>query len=410
MSDNNTVKPKHNMNNTIQKKGYKETKLGWIPVEWEVVKLGELGKLMSGTTPHRAKHDKYFKNGTIHWIKTTDLNNGVICKTEEKVTETALNETSLKVLPKNTLLIAMYGGFNQIGRTGLLGISAGINQALSALLIEDEKVNPIYLLNWLNFRVNFWKKFAASSRKDPNITKSDVSHFPFFKPPLPEQQKIADILTTWDTAIESTQALIEQLQIRKKGLMQQLLTGKMRLAGFEGEWEFCSLGSLLDYEQPTRYIVKSTNYSNEYTTPVLTAGKTFLLGFTDEKEGIFTNFPVIIFDDFTTASKFVDFEFKVKSSAMKILKLKSNENNLKFIFEKIQLINFSPENHKRYWISEFSNFDIKMPSPEEQAAIAKVIETADLEITHYQTYLAHLQAQKRGLMQQLLTGQKRVKV
>lgn len=224
--------------------GYKWTKLGWIPDEWEITKLGDLGNLSSGTTPLRANHNKYFKGGAISWVKTTDLNNGIVTSTEESVTDVALKETSLKVLPQKTLLVAMYGGFNQIGRTGLLGIDATINQALSALVIKKKDVNPFYVLNWMNFNVGYWKRYAASSRKDPNITKNDVKHFPFVKPPLPEQQKIAAILTTWDKAIGLAQQLIEAKEEQKKGLMQRLLTGRVRVKGFGGEWKKVHLGDI----------------------------------------------------------------------------------------------------------------------------------------------------------------------
>lgn len=108
--------------------------------------------------------------------------------------------------------------------------------------------------------------------------------------------------------------------------MQQLITGKIRLPGFSENWATVELEEVFDYVQPTPYLVKSTNYSNSYLTPVLTAGKTFVLGYTDEVAGIYHDLPVVIFDDFTTDSKYVDFPFKAKSSAMKILKIKDGYN------------------------------------------------------------------------------------
>src|SRR5690606_17235021 len=112
-------------------------------------------------------------------------------------------------------LIAMYGGFKQIGRTGLLKIEATINQALTAIR-PYESCDSKFLLEWFNFRVSYWRNFAGSSRKDPNITSKDVKDFPVVLPPLPEQQKIAAILSTWDEAIEKTQSLIDQLRQRNK--------------------------------------------------------------------------------------------------------------------------------------------------------------------------------------------------
>ena len=119
--------------------------------------------------------------------------------------------------------------------------------------------------------------------------------------------------------------------------MQQLLTGKKRLLDdngvrFSGEWKRVELGDLLDYQQPTPYLVESTEYSDDFSTPVLTAGKTFILGYTDEESGIFSEqLPAIIFDDFTTDSKFVDFPFKAKSSAMKILTAKEGVS-IKYVY------------------------------------------------------------------------------
>jgi len=133
------------------------------------------------------------------------------------------------------------------------------------------------------------------------------------------------------------------------------------------------LGEVLEYEQPTKYLVNSTDYKDEYLTPVLTAGKSFVLGNTNEKDGIFPKekLPVIIFDDFTTAIKFVDFPFKVKSSAMKILHAKKNIADISYLFYKMQTINFKPAQHKRYWISEYSNLKIPLPSLKIQNQIVK---------------------------------------
>src|SRR4051794_24303385 len=123
-------------------------------------------------------------------------------------------------------------------------------------------------------------------------------------------------------------------------------------------WEFVELGQLLHYEQPTKYIVESTNYNNEYKTPVLTAGKSFIIGYTNETTGIYTDLPVIIFDDFTTSSKFVNFPFKVKSSAMKILSCDSNRADIKFLYYIMQILECNHDTHKRYWISIYSKIKI----------------------------------------------------
>src|SRR3990167_7127896 len=128
------------------------------------------------------------------------------------------------------------------------------------------------------------------------------------------------------------------------------------------------LGEVLEYEQPTNYLVSSTDYKDEYPIPVLTAGKSFILGNTNERSGIFPKekLPVIIFDDFTTAIKFVDFPFKVKSSAMKILRTKKDKADIRFLYYVMQKIKFASKEHKRYWISEYSKIKIPLPPIEVQ--------------------------------------------
>jgi len=142
-------------------------------------------------------------------------------------------------------------------------------------------------------------------------------------------------------------------------------------------WEMVKLGDVLDYEQPTNYIVKSDLYDNKFKTPVLTAGKSFILGYTDETDGIFSKLPVIIFDDFTTVSKYVDFPFKVKSSAMKILKAKEGVADNRYMFYLLQTLNLDCEQHKRYWISKFAPFQIPLPPLPIQKRIAEILDAAD---------------------------------
>ena len=136
------------------------------------------------------------------------------------------------------------------------------------------------------------------------------------------------------------------------------------------------LGEVLEYEQPTKYIIASKEYSREYKTPVLTAVKSFILGNTDEKNGTFPKekLPVIIFDDFTTDIKFVDFPFKVKSSAMKILHINKKIADPKFVFYAMQTTTLNHVTHKRYWISEYSKIEIYFPSLSEQKKIVAKLE------------------------------------
>jgi len=139
-------------------------------------------------------------------------------------------------------------------------------------------------------------------------------------------------------------------------------------------WTIAKFEDLLDYNQPTAYIVKSTDYKDTYPTPVLTAGKSFIKGYTNETEGIFTKLPTIIFDDFTTATQFVNFPFKVKSSAMKILQPTCDLVNIKLVYYLMQIQNIKGETHKRFWISEYSKKEIPLPPINEQKKLIDKIE------------------------------------
>lgn len=141
--------------------------------------------------------------------------------------------------------------------------------------------------------------------------------------------------------------------------------------------QIVKINDVLKYEQPTKYIVETQNYNNNFKTPVLTAGKSFILGYTNEENGVFNNVPVIIFDDFTTAFHYVDFPFKVKSSAMKILNIVKEKADLKYLFYKMQTITIDKDLHKRYWISKYSQIQIPLPPLTTQQKIANILDKVD---------------------------------
>lgn len=255
--------------------------------------------------------------------------------------------------------------------------------------------------------------------------------------PIPtpqEQQKIAACLSSLDDLITAESQKLELYQQHKKCLLQNLFPNclnydshrlndgqdsknqgnqenhknqgsdnvpKFRFPEFvdSGEWEVKRLGEVLDYERPDKYIVSSENY-NDSGIPVLTANKSFILGYTNETEGVCKNLPAIIFDDFTTDKKYVDFPFKVKSSAIKILRPKGNEN-LKFIFELMTLIRFEAKEHKRYYISSYQNLLVPIPKPQEQQKIAACLSSLDDLINAQSQKIELLQQHKKGLLQGL---------
>jgi type I restriction enzyme S subunit len=225
-------------------------------------------------------------------------------------------------------------------------------------------------------------------------------------PPLVEQQailaKTEELFSDLDNGIANFKKAQAQLKIYRKAVMKQGVDGVFTTTWRKNQsdlhqnlidfitsidnsidlkkenhinWIECTFGDLLDYEQPTKYIVKSTKYKDEYKIPVLTAGKSFIKGYTNEIDGIFDDLPTIIFDDFTTASRYVDFRFKVKSSAMKILVPRYNQINMKFMFYCMQVNQVRNDTHKRYWISVYAKNKIFVPSPKEQTEIIQEIES-----------------------------------
>ena len=294
-----------------------------------------------------------------------------------------------------------------------------INQTGGAILVSSEypvftSANGVaigFLIPALNDTVRF-RYFCRTQKLGGTRTRlylKNLSQYRLSVPCFQEQQKIAAILTTQDKVIELKEKRLAEKQRQKKYLMQQLLTGKKRLPGFSKSWQTVELGEIFNYIQPTAYLVKTTDYDDSYKTPVLTAGKTFILGYTNELEGIFTEVPVVIFDDFTTATKYVDFPFKVKSSAMKILTTKDGFN-IVFAYEAMQLIKFTVGGHERHWISKYNCLTIDIPDIEEQTAIAEVLTAAGREMELLRQEIEQEKQKKKALMQLLLTGIVRVNV
>ena len=170
------------------------------------------------------------------------------------------------------------------------------------------------------------------------------------------------------------------------------------------EWKTYELGTLLSYEQPTAYIVESTDYNDNYQTPVLTAGKSFIIGYTNETSGIYKSLPVIIFDDFTTSSQYVNFPFKVKSSAMKILSPNTELVLPKFIYYRMQIIQFDHSTHKRYWIQQYSKIKVKIPPiPEQERIICKIEELfskLDASVAELQTAKEKLKVYRQAVLKE----------
>ncbi|EGR0683583.1 restriction endonuclease subunit S [Vibrio cholerae] len=370
----------------------------------------------SGATPLRSK-TAYFENGHIPWVKTTDLNNGVITSTEEKVTPLALKETSLKIQPANSVLVAMYGGFNQIGRTGLLKEPATTNQALCVLYPKDGVVISSFLQHYLNARVNRWRRFAASSRKDPNITSSDVGSFPVSFGTITEQQKIADFLTAVDTKINQLTEKHRLLKEYKKGVMQQIFSQQLRFKDKDGkafpEWKYTRLSEVL-----SEYKCKSTK---EDEFEVFTSSRNGLIKQSDyygenrltERSNI--GFNIIPHGYITFRSRSDDrmFFFNLNNSGKTglishyypVFTMKNRQNGFFIYFS-----NYYSQVFAKYSVGtsqvvlSFKALgEIKLPIPvdEEQQKIAQFLQALDSKITAVSEQIEQTKQFKKGLLQQM---------
>ena len=191
---------------------------------------------------------------------------------------------------------------------------------------------------------------------------------------------------------------------------------RIRFKGFEEDWEQRKLGEVFKYEQPQAYIVENTEYDDKNDIPILTAGQSFILGYTNEHFGIkgaSEKNPVIIFDDFTTSSHYVDFPFKVKSSAMKLLTLNSQKDNIHCAYNILKNINYLPVSHERHWISTFAKFDILLPKcADEQKQVGQYFSQLDTIITLHQRKLEKLKIIKKSMLENLFpqNGEKTPKI
>jgi type I restriction enzyme S subunit len=417
------------------KPGYKQTEVGVIPEEWDCVHIGDVAETSSGATPPRAKQQEYFDGGTIPWVKTLDLNNSSILETDECVTPSALQQTSLRVYPSGSVLVAMYGGFNQIGRTGMLTKDATINQALTAIRPTRSRLSSRFLLNYLNYRVEYWKSVASSSRKDPNITGRDVRGFPIPLPPLKEQEAVGEALQDVEDQISILEELITKKRNIKQATMQELLTGKRRLPGFEREWEVKRLGEIgstfggltgktkLDFGNGVSRYVTFMNVMmnvevdcecfervriapNESQNRVL-RGDLLFNGSSETPEEV-AMCSLLTKDVSDLYLNSFCFGFRLLADArvsglFLTYLIRSHAGR--------EVIKCLAQGSTRYNLSKSALLDaaIQLPALAEQNAIASVLSDLDAELTALEARKAKAQMVKQGMMQQLLTGKIRVK-
>ena len=402
--------------------------------DWTQSKIGEIFQVTSGSTPLRSDN-RFFENAYIAWVKTTDLNNGLIEKTEEKISQIALKETSVKILPKGTVFVAMYGGFNQIGRTGLLVHEAACNQALSAIY-PNEKIDSYFLLTFLNHKVDDWKNFAASSRKDPNITKSDVLAFPLIYPVKEEQTKIASFLSNVDEKISQLTQKHALLSQYKQGMMQKLFSQQIRFKADDGsefgEWEEKTIQYFLDqnyifdqmdgnhgelYPKSEEFsdsgipYIGATDFSNG-TVNFLSCKKIPLERAIKFKKGIAKNGDVLFAHNATVgpvALLMTNLEFVILSTTATYYRCNPKKlinTYLKSVLEsdyfKKQYVGImSQSTRNQVPITTQRKLNLVVPCLEEQTKIANFLSAIDQKIEVVAQQIEQAKTWKKGLLQQM---------
>ena len=372
-----------------------------IPESWEWVQLKDIAFIGTGSTPKTTNQDYY--GGNIPWINSSSTRYEYVEVPNAYITEKALKETNCQIYPIGTIVIAMYGEGKTRGQVSELAIASTTNQACAAIIPFDSATKA-YIKAFL--KGNYYAiRTLAEGGLQPNLNIGKISDYMIPLPPEKEQKRIISEVHNWLSLIDKIEnersdlfSIIQKIKIKVLDLaihgnlvpqnpaeepaieLLNRINSNIEIPcdnphyqKLPQGWSMCRLEDVVDYEQPQAYIVDSTDYSDNYDMPVLTAGKSFVIGYTNENHGICDNLPVIIFDDFTTDSKFVDFPFKVKSSAMKILRPRKGIN-IKFVAYYMSITRLVGKTHKRYWISEYSKLFIPIPPYNEQNRIVNALQ------------------------------------
>ncbi|EGO2728145.1 restriction endonuclease subunit S [Enterococcus faecalis] len=379
--------------------------------DWELCKLGDCSEILTGGTP-KTSISEYWEPKKIPWMSSGEVNKRRLDKTDNMISEEGLDNSSARWIKKHSVLIALAGQGKTRGTVAVNNINLTTNQSIAAI-VPNDNLHYEFIYQNLTKRYDELRMISSGDGTRGGLNKQIVSDVIILSPSKEEQIRIGAFFKRLDYAITLHQRKSDQLKELKKAYLQVMFVSmntknnkvpKLRFANFKGEWEQCKLGNILNYEQPTKYIVKTTNYDDKFNIPVLTAGQSFILGYTNELDGVkdvSKENPVIIFDDFTTGSHYVDFPFKVKSSAIKLLTVVHERNDFYFVYRILKNIKYSPQGHERHWISKYSVFDINMPRFEEQRKIGNFIKQLDNTITLHQNKLNQLKSLKKSYLQNM---------
>lgn len=406
--------------------GYKRTRKGIIPNGWSIHPIRDFAVISSGSTPNRG--NPAYWNGDIPWVTTGELEGGYIAKTSECITTQALSETSLRVYPVGTLLMAMYGQGKTRGTVAKLGIEAAVNQACAAILLKSGDADFVFCA--LQNAYDDIRKLSNTGNQE-NLNADIIKTFLLIFPPILEQKKISEILITQDKVIELKEKRLVEKQRQKKYLMQQLLTGKKRLPGFSGEWKVTRLHNIVKRHTKrnaagnTNVLTISAQYglinqAKFFNKTIASDDKSnyFLLGRGDfaYNKSYSKGYP------FGTIKRLTRYDIGIVSPLYICFRPKFGNISDEYLEQYFEagLMNheiqaFAQEGARNHGllnieVDDFFNSRLLLPPLEEQTAIAEVLSTADREIDLLRQDIEQEKQKKKALMQLLLTGIVRVTV
>jgi len=394
-----------------------------IPSDWEVIKLGSLTDLTAGGTPSTRVEDYW--NGDIRWMSSGELNLKKVYEVEGRITKKGLENSSTKLLPVHCILIGLAGQGKTRGTIAMNMVPLCTNQSVAAIY-PNEIFQEEFIYYNLDSRYDEIRQMSTGDGGRGGLNLKILKSIKIPLPPLPEQKAIAAVLGKMDQLIKANKSLTTQKEAHKKWLMQQLLTGKKRLKGFEGEWkevhikEIANEVSIKNKEDKQLTVLSCTKYDGLVPSLEYFGRKIYSDNLKPYK--------IVLKNHFAYATNHIEegsigYQDKLEEALISpmytIFKTDDTVNDTYF-YKLLKSHRMVAEYGARTegsidrrgglrW-SAFAIIKLKIPSYEEQTAIAQVLQTTDKEIALLQTKTEQLQQQKKGLMQVLLTGQKRLKI
>lgn len=360
--------------------------------EWKKCKFGDIATGFDYGMNAAAKP----YDGQNKYIRITDIDEASSTYNNEDVVSPDGTLSENYVVNERDILLARTGA--STGKSYLYRKSDGkLYYAGFLIRANVAEHNPYFVFSQLHtHRYWRWVSIMSARSGQPGINSQEYASFPIFTTTLIEENKISTLLSLIDERIATQNKIIEKLETLIKGIRHKVFKQLRKDFGFNS-----TIGDILSFEQPQRYIVSSAEYSNDDTfIPVLTANKAFILGYTTETDGIYDKGDCIIIDDFTLDCKYVSFPFKVKSSAIKILTA-NNKFILRYTYEYLKSLELSTEEHKRHYITEIQPYSCVLPDENTLKTIALVFENLAYKLSNEQSLALILNKQRQYLLSKM---------